>query len=58
MAQITYLEGKKEQTSYHLRHLELLKSEKTYEFCFEYQKRASKVNITVLAVIKKEIRWT
>ena len=53
MAQITYLEGKKQQTSYHLRHLELLKSEKTYEFCFEYQKRASKVNVTVLAVIKK-----
>ena len=39
-AEIWYSEAGKQQTSYHLRYIELLKSEETYEFSLEGQKTA------------------
>ena len=40
----------------HIRHLEVYKKEKRYDWCSEYQKIAWKVRVTFLAVIKTEIR--
>ena len=53
--EITYLEANK-QPSYHLRYLEHLKGEKTYEFYFEGQKTSWKQNVSFLQIINEEIR--
>ena len=52
----TYLKANKQQTRYRLTYLEVSKEEKRYDWCFEGETTAWKVNVTLLGVINKKIR--
>ena len=54
--EIPYIEAKKQGTKYCLTYLDVSKIEEKYDWCFEGQRTAWKTNVTLLAVINKEIR--
>ena len=55
-AEITYLDGNKQQARYRLTYLKILNKEERYYCCFEGQRTGGKVNVTFLAVINKKVR--
>ena len=50
----TYLVSKKQQTKYRVTYLEVWKWENKSDWCFECQRTAWKVNVTVLEVVNQE----
>ena len=47
IAEITYLGSRKKQEKYFLTYLEVSKEEERYDWCFQDQNTASKVNVTL-----------
>ena len=54
ITKITYLKPNREGTRYVLTYLEISKEEQMYDWCFEGESTAWKVNVTFLMVINKE----
>ena len=55
-AKITYIEANIQRTAYRLTYLDLWKIEEKYDWYFEGQRTAWKINVTFLPVIKIKIR--
>ena len=47
IAETTYLDARKKQEQYFLTYLEVSKEEERYDWCFQDQNTASKVNVTL-----------
>ena len=57
-AEITYLEGRKQQTRYRLTFSDNSRSEKRYYWSFENERRAWNVNVTFFAIVKNDIGFS